>query len=1093
MKYLISILLGIMIMSNVAHGQTVLFPRGGGTGTSSKPTYGQLLVGNANGLYDLVATSSLNLGSGVVGSGTQGQTPFYNAAGTTLTASSSLSISQAGGVSIPYTLGVTGLTTLGNASTTQISTDYLFGNTTPFIIQAPSQIRLQIDGGTQIFDFTQALFAPVLDSATDMGTIANRWKSIFTTYASTTALTSTGSAYLATTGGSVTIGTVTPVLGFNLTVVGATTARASFTAATTNDAHTLYANGSDASNVIVGKNNAAGDALISTGGLAYGGVFGTSGARPVQLMTNYLPRLTIDSAGLVGIGTTTPWGLLSVNPNGISGPSFAIGSSTKTDFVVTNGGNVGIGTASPSTILHIDSSNPTLTMKGTSNNDTMSINFVAANGTTFGTVSHNLNAGEFKIGNVSANSHFVTIYSNNAERMRIAGDGNVGIGTTSPATTLSVAGNGYFTGGLGVGKVNTTANTVDIVSGGSYRYNGAIIAYGVTADENYFFGASGNLTLSGLRNTSVGSLALTAITSGNNNTAIGRATLNANTTGGSNTAIGAGALVTNTTGSNNTGVGLNALTANTIGTDNTAVGPRTLDANTTGSNNVGIGSDALGANTVGEGMVAVGNGAMIANTDGVFNAALGDGAMGGNTTGSRNSGFGRRALQYSVTGNNNTALGNQALANNLSATSSTAVGSFAGQGTANTSNQGGVYVGYNSGFTAGNGADYNTYIGYESGYSTLTGTANTALGYETLRANVSGNNNVALGSNALTANTGDNNVAIGASSGALSANTTGGNNVGVGTNAGITNTTGSTNTFLGAFADVASNNLSNATAIGHFAIVGASNSLVLGGTGANAVKVGIGTTTPYAKLSVVGPVVAEYFHATSTTATSTFSGGLSIGSMAFDTNAGAIAWIDMPVTSAVGAGTVESYTARIDGSSILTIYAESDGSGGTQNRRVGVNDTTPDFGLDVTGTVAFTSLTGATAGTNNDVCIDSSTKELKEETTGTCVVSSKRFKHDISPLNLDSKKIINSLTPSKFIVNTREAEGIQYGFIAEDAEKADAHLINTKDGLAYNLDDHAFLAVLWDAVKKLFAKDDAQDREIEMLKAEIAELKLQLK
>lgn len=39
-------------------------------------------------------------------------------------------------------------------------------------------------------------------------------------------------------------------------------------------------------------------------------------------------------------------------------------------------------------------------------------------------------------------------------------------------------------------------------------------------------------------------------------------------------------------------------------------------------------------------------------------------------------------------------------------------------------------------------------------------------------------------------------------------------------------------------------------------------------------SVGIGTSTPYAKLSVVGPVVAEYFHATSTIATSTFAGGI---------------------------------------------------------------------------------------------------------------------------------------------------------------------------------------------------------------------------
>lgn len=38
-------------------------------------------------------------------------------------------------------------------------------------------------------------------------------------------------------------------------------------------------------------------------------------------------------------------------------------------------------------------------------------------------------------------------------------------------------------------------------------------------------------------------------------------------------------------------------------------------------------------------------------------------------------------------------------------------------------------------------------------------------------------------------------------------------------------------------------------------------------------NVGVGTSSPYAKLAVVGPVAAESFAATSTTATSTFSGG----------------------------------------------------------------------------------------------------------------------------------------------------------------------------------------------------------------------------
>ena len=65
----------------------------------------------------------------------------------------------------------------------------------------------------------------------------------------------------------------------------------------------------------------------------------------------------VDNGGLVGIGSTTPWAQLSVNPNGVTGPAFAVGSSTKTDFVVTNAGNVGIGTTSPVAPLHISDGN----------------------------------------------------------------------------------------------------------------------------------------------------------------------------------------------------------------------------------------------------------------------------------------------------------------------------------------------------------------------------------------------------------------------------------------------------------------------------------------------------------------------------------------------------------------------------------------------------------------------------------------------------------------------------------------------------------------------------------------------------------------
>jgi hypothetical protein len=52
------------------------------------------------------------------------------------------------------------------------------------------------------------------------------------------------------------------------------------------------------------------------------------------------------SGGNVGIGTTSPWGLLSIDAPAGS-PSFVVGSTTGTSFIVNKSGFVGIGTAAP--------------------------------------------------------------------------------------------------------------------------------------------------------------------------------------------------------------------------------------------------------------------------------------------------------------------------------------------------------------------------------------------------------------------------------------------------------------------------------------------------------------------------------------------------------------------------------------------------------------------------------------------------------------------------------------------------------------------------------------------------------------------------
>jgi flagellar basal body rod protein FlgG len=68
--------------------------------------------------------------------------------------------------------------------------------------------------------------------------------------------------------------------------------------------------------------------------------------------------------------------------------------------------------------------------------------------------------------------------------------------------------------------------------------------------------------------------------------------------------------------------------------------------------------------------------------------------------------------------------------------------------------------------------------------------------------------------------------------------------------------------WYGNLADVTTNNLSNATAIGYNAKIAASNSMVLGATGVNQVKVGIGTTTPSTTLDIAAPFATNPLHIT---------------------------------------------------------------------------------------------------------------------------------------------------------------------------------------------------------------------------------------
>jgi hypothetical protein len=223
-------------------------------------------------------------------------------------------------------------------------------------------------------------------------------------------------------------------------------------------------------------------------------------------------KLRITSAGNIGVGTSSPAttlstagneymtgglgvgllntaaGTLQTSGNGTLGGVLALNGTTGTTTIASgqgfaigtsqlvlqqNSGRVGIGTASPSDML---------TVAGAIGITSDRFGNIGAGGRRFNNVYANLfttddGSNNWTLTSPNSNADF-TFARNGSEKLRITSGGNIGIGSSTPASLLSVAGDTYLTGGLGVGLQNTSAGT--LLTSGNGTFGGLLAINGTT-------------------------------------------------------------------------------------------------------------------------------------------------------------------------------------------------------------------------------------------------------------------------------------------------------------------------------------------------------------------------------------------------------------------------------------------------------------------------------------------------------------------------------------------------------------------------------------------------------------------------------------
>jgi hypothetical protein len=253
----------------------------------------------------------------------------------------------------------------------------------------------------------------------------------------------------------------------------------------------------------------------SNGSGSYAQLFVQGGSNYISFATSTTERMRIDSSGKVGIGTSSPIEKLGVNGsvrvtadnqgmyfNSTTDAILGNGTNHTMSFYTNNGerisitsaGNVGIGTSSPTEKLMVVGPIVVSGQLQSLRADSSTLDFtptekytrIIATGPDSSTYASIIFA--------------TTTTSTYAERMRITSEGNVGIGTSSPATKLNIENAGACQ--LQMAYSSTIFGRVGRLSSGNYEFssyeNGGSLLFGTTTSngsttERMRINSSGNV------------------------------------------------------------------------------------------------------------------------------------------------------------------------------------------------------------------------------------------------------------------------------------------------------------------------------------------------------------------------------------------------------------------------------------------------------------------------------------------------------------------------------------------------------------------------------------------------------------------------